>query len=46
MIVTTILQKFDMRLADGYNPQQWEEDLQDYFIAKVEQLPVELLARG
>lgn len=46
MVVATLVQKFDMRLADGYDPSRWEEELQDFFIMKVGELPAVLTARS
>ncbi|EJD02378.1 high nitrogen upregulated cytochrome P450 monooxygenase 2 [Fomitiporia mediterranea MF3/22] len=45
MVVATLIQKFDMKLAEDYDPRKWEEDLQDYFIIKVGKLPVVLNPR-
>ena len=46
MTVVTIVQKFDMKFAEGYDPKQWEEELQDFITMKVGELPVVLHARG
>ncbi|KAL5511175.1 hypothetical protein ACEPAH_4390 [Sanghuangporus vaninii] len=45
MVVATIVQRFDMKFAEGYDPVKWEEDLEDFFIMKVGKLPVVLHAR-
>ncbi|EJD02376.1 cytochrome P450 [Fomitiporia mediterranea MF3/22] len=45
MVVATLIQKFDMKLAEDYDPHMWEEDLQDNFIFKVGKLPVVLNTR-
>ncbi|KAL5489841.1 hypothetical protein ACEPAI_4673 [Sanghuangporus weigelae] len=45
MVVATIVQKFDMRFAEGYDPLKWEEDLKEFFVMKVGKLPVVLHAR-
>ncbi|KAL5489839.1 hypothetical protein ACEPAI_4671 [Sanghuangporus weigelae] len=45
MVVATIVQRFDMKFAEGYDPLKWEEDLQDFFVMKVGKLPVVLHSR-
>lgn len=45
MIVCFLMQTFDMRLADGYEPEQWEKDIQDMFIVHKGSLPVVLSSR-
>ncbi|KAL5529716.1 hypothetical protein ACEPAG_5701 [Sanghuangporus baumii] len=45
MVIAMIIQRFDVKLADGYTPQQWEEELKDYYVIKVGELPVVLKAR-
>ena len=45
LAVATVVQKFDMKLADGYDPRQWEEDLSDYFVMQVGKLPAVLYTR-
>ncbi|KAL5529717.1 hypothetical protein ACEPAG_5702 [Sanghuangporus baumii] len=45
MVVATIVQRFEMKFATGYDPRKWEEDLQDFFVMKVGELPVILNAR-
>ncbi|KAL5511174.1 hypothetical protein ACEPAH_4389 [Sanghuangporus vaninii] len=45
IVVATIVQRFDMKFAEGYDPVKWEEELQDFFVMKVGKLPVVLHAR-
>lgn len=45
MVVCLMLQSFDMRLAEGYDAQRWEMDLEDRLITHVGELPVVLTAR-
>ena len=45
MVLATLIQKFDFRLAEGYDPGQWEKDLEDFFVIQVGKLPVVLTAR-
>lgn len=45
MVVSLLMQTFDMRLAEGYNPQQWEKDIEDRFIAHKGTLPVVCTSR-
>ena len=42
MAVAAIVQKFDVKFAEGYNPHRWEEDLHDFFVMQIEELPVVL----
>jgi len=41
----SIVQKFDMEIADGYDTKQWDEDLQDFYAVVVGQLPIHLTER-
>ena len=45
MVVALLMQRFDMRFADDYNPSRWEEDLRDVFIFETGELPVILSCR-
>ncbi|KAK7042191.1 cytochrome P450 [Favolaschia claudopus] len=45
MVLASILQRFELRFADGYDTQQWEADLKDYFVLQKGRLPVVLIAR-
>ncbi|KAL5511138.1 hypothetical protein ACEPAH_4353 [Sanghuangporus vaninii] len=45
MVVAFMVQRFDMKFAEGYNPRRWEEDLRDFFVMQVGELPVVLYAR-
>ncbi|KZP27810.1 cytochrome P450 [Athelia psychrophila] len=45
MVVCLMLQSFDMQLAEGYDAQRWEKDLEDRLISHVGELPVVLTAR-
>ena len=40
LLVCHIFQKLDLRFPDNWNPQQWEDELEDKFIQKVGRLPV------
>ena len=42
MAVAAIVQKFDVKFAEGYNPRRWEEDLHDFFVMQIGELPVVL----
>ena len=46
MVVALLVQKFDMRFADGYDSRKWEENLEDWFIVKTGELPVVLSPRA
>lgn len=45
MLACLILQKFDMRFADGYDPKRWEEEMLDYFVMLKGKLPIVLIPR-
>ncbi|KZP29270.1 cytochrome P450 [Athelia psychrophila] len=45
MVVCLMLQSFDMRLAEGYDAQRWEREIEDRLISHTGELPVVLLAR-
>ncbi|OCB89807.1 cytochrome P450 [Sanghuangporus baumii] len=45
MVIAMIVQRFDMGFAAGHDPRQWEEELKDYFVIKVGELPVILRTR-
>ncbi|KAL5532645.1 hypothetical protein ACEPAF_4419 [Sanghuangporus sanghuang] len=40
MVIAMIVQRFDMGFAAGHDPRQWEEELKDYLVIKVGELPV------
>ena len=46
MLVSTLVQKFDIKFAEGYDPRKWHEELQDFTAAMVGKLPVVLELRG
>ena len=45
MVVAAIVQRFDMKFAEGYDPRKWEEDLHDFIGMQVGKLPVALFSR-
>lgn len=45
MVLALIMQRLDMRLEDGYNPQQWYDDMQDQFVTMKGVLPTILTPR-
>ena len=46
MVITLLVQRFEMRLADGYDPREWFENTNDWFVVKTGQLPVILTPRA
>lgn len=46
MIVCLLLQRFHMRFADEFQPWEWEENLEDWFVMKKGRLPVVLTRRA
>ncbi|KAF7980604.1 hypothetical protein HWV62_37376 [Athelia sp. TMB] len=45
MVVCLMLQTFDMRLAEGYDAQRWEKEMEDRLISHTGELPVVLTRR-
>lgn len=45
MLVCLTLQTYDMRLAEGYDRQRWERELEDRLISHTGELPVVITAR-
>ncbi|KAK7042168.1 cytochrome P450 [Favolaschia claudopus] len=46
MIMACVLQRFEVRLADGYDVRRWEAELKDYFVMQKGSLPVVLTSRA
>jgi cytochrome P450 len=46
LVITHIMQTFDIRLAEGYDPSQWAKELKDYFVLHKGSLPVVLVDRS
>lgn len=44
-VIALVLQRFDIRFAANYNPEQWEKDIMNYFVYKLGELPVVLTPR-
>lgn len=45
LVLAYMIQAFEMRLVDSYRPEQWEEELRDFFVLQKGPLPVSLKAR-
>jgi len=45
MVIASLMQKFDVRFAEGYDPAEWEANLEDFFVMKKGPLPVVLTPR-
>ncbi|PAV16379.1 high nitrogen upregulated cytochrome P450 monooxygenase 2 [Pyrrhoderma noxium] len=45
MVVALLMQRFEIRFADGYDPLQWETELKDYFVMSNGCLPVVMAPR-
>ena len=45
MAVAAIVQEFDAKFAEGYNPRRREEDLHDFFVMQIGEPPVVLHSR-
>jgi len=46
IVVSSIVQKFDMRFADGFNSDEWTTGLKDFFLLEKGPLPVVLTERS
>ncbi|KAH8107519.1 high nitrogen upregulated cytochrome P450 monooxygenase 2 [Phellopilus nigrolimitatus] len=46
MVVSLIIQRFEVRFASGYDPREWETKLEDWFTMKNGRLPVMLTSRN
>ena len=44
-MAASVVQKFDMEAADGYDVEQWDKDLQDFYVYKAGPLLVHLTER-
>lgn len=45
MITALLMQRFEIRFAPEYNPKDWEDHLQDFFVVCNGPLPVTLTPR-
>ncbi|KAH0833285.1 cytochrome P450 [Lanmaoa asiatica] len=45
-VVCMMMQRLDFRFAGGYDPESWDRDLKDYFVATKGKLPVVLSPRA
>ena len=45
VVVASVVQKFDMEVADGYDIKQWDKDLQDFWAFLTGPLPIRLIER-
>ena len=45
VVVASVVQKFDMEMADGYDIKQWDKDLQDFYVFSTGPLPIRLTER-
>ena len=44
-VTALMIRHFDMKLADGYDPDTWQKELKDWYIMHVGALPVNLALR-
>jgi cytochrome P450 len=40
IVLTHMMQKLNIRLQDGYNPEDWLEQMEDKFVLKTGSLPI------
>lgn len=45
MVVAVLVQRFDMTLAEGYDPDKWTDELNDWLVMSTGNLPVTLTPR-
>jgi cytochrome P450 len=45
IVASWVVQRFDMKPADGYNLDEWEDNLKDYYVMQKGGLPVVLTRR-
>jgi cytochrome P450 len=45
IVAASVVQKFDMEVACGYDIEQWDKDLQDFYVYMAGPLPVRLIER-
>jgi len=45
IVAASVVQKFDMEVADGYDIKRWDKDLQDFYVYTAGPLPVRLTER-
>lgn len=45
IVVALLMQRFELRFAPGYDPNEWEERLEDFFVLYNGPLPVTLTPR-
>lgn len=46
VVAVSIMQQFDMKVAEGFDLSGWENSLEDYFVINKGALPVNLTARA
>ena len=45
VVVASVVQKYDMEVADRYDIEQWDRDLQDFYVYMAGPLPVRSIER-
>jgi len=45
LVAASVVQRFDMEVADGYDIGRWDKDLQDFYVSVTGPLPVRLIER-
>lgn len=40
VVLALLMQKFDFRFAEWYDPRNWEKDMVDVFVLKLGKLPI------
>lgn len=46
IVVALLIQRFEMRFSQGYDPSRWEEETEDFYILKTGKLPIILTPRA
>lgn len=46
VVTALMMHHFDMKFAEGYDPNSWQERLQDWYVMAIGDLPVVLTQRA
>ena len=45
VVAASVVQNFNMEVADGYDTEQWDSDMQDFYVFRAGPLPVRFIER-
>ena len=46
MVLCSLVQKFEFEFASGWDPQEWDAGLEDYFLLQKGKMPVKVKVRS